>query len=200
MDWIVDHLANISKIAGYVAAILSFSYGFWKWVARPIYKHFAQVSALRCMVETIYEEVTPNGGGSIKDAVRRIESQSGDIEAKLVSLQHIHDAYREDDPIGIFECTTEGENLHVNRTYARWLGVSKTDLLRFGWVNFIPEADRLNYKDHWSAAFLEGRELEFEISLESINKELIHCSVWAYPIADKRGEVVQYLGIMRRIE
>jgi PAS domain S-box-containing protein len=200
MDWIVENLAHISKIVGYLTALAGFCYGLWKWACIPIYKHFKAFGTLNKQIETIYLEVTPNGGGSIKDAIKRIESNYGEIEAKLISLQNIQDAYREDGPIGIFECATTGENLYVNRTYARWLGASKSDLLKLGWVNFVPKEDRESYRKAWKNAFEDGRELEMPMKLIRSDKKEIYCNIWAYPIINKDGTVVQYLGIINKVD
>lgn len=200
-NFFVTHLKETSEIAGYLAAIFGFAFGFYKWVIKPIIKHFKSIAELSRKTEKIYKEITPNGGSSIKDVIRRLDQRTISIEEKLNIMQGIQDAFREDGPIGIFECSVNGENFYVNRTYAKWLGCSKSDLIGFGWRNFLSDFSKKDeYDEEWQQAFLEGREVRFPISFRGLDKKKFFCDVRAYPIKDANGNVTNYLGILSREE
>lgn len=194
-----------------LAGILTFSLVFWKKIIVPFKKHIHSIKKLVSEVEditelnrridferltssvrTILSDLRPNGGTSLRDAVDR-------IEARLIQMERVQGALRQDGPIGIFRCTIEGKNIEVNRTYARWLGCTEKDLLGFGWKNFIVTDD--NYSDDiWYVAFQEGREVELRHVMQSVNGETFWCDVHAYPISDKEGSIVQYLGVIYKVK
>lgn len=196
---------------GALAGILTFALVFWKKVFIPFRRHLKSIKSLVSDVETIVElhhkidfadmvgivktilsDLRPNGGTSLRDAVDR-------IEAKLIQMERVQGALRQDGPIGIYRCTTDGKNIEVNRTYARWLGCTEKDLLGFGWKNFIVTNGDENPDDLWYVAFQEGREIEMRQTLQSVTGETFWCDIHAYPITDKEGNVIQYLGILYKV-
>lgn len=198
---LIELLKNTSEIAGYITAILAFLFSFYKWVIKPIFKHLKLVDDLYKKTETIYKEIIPNSGSSIKDVIQRLDSRTIKIEEKINIMQGIQDAIREDGPIGLFECSEEGENYYVNRTYARWLGCSKSDLMGFGWRNFLDSfALKDEYDNEWKQAFKEHREVRFPIAYKNGKGDSFFCDVRAYPIKNPSGNLINYLGILSREE
>ena len=53
----------------------------------------ARLDALEAALQTVHHEVTPNHGGSIKDAVRRIEASQGSIMSTLDDHGQVLDAH-----------------------------------------------------------------------------------------------------------
>lgn len=194
-----------------LAGILTFSLVFWKKILIPVFHHVKSIKSLVSDVENIVElhqqidfdslvdtvktilvDLRPNSGTSLRDAIDR-------IEARLIQMERVQGALRQDGPIGIFRCTTEGKNIEVNRTYARWLQATEKDLLGFGWKNFVVTNGDEHHDDVWHVAFQEGRELEMRLTLQAVNGETFWVDMHAYPITDKNGNVIQYLGILYKV-
>ena len=55
------------------------------------------------------------------------------------------------------KCNVDGENTFVSRTYARWLGVERSDLLGWRWINYVHADDRQGVRDEWDACRREDR-------------------------------------------
>lgn len=191
-----------AKLLGFIGAVSASTIGFYKFLIKPIYNHFKSIKELSERTKTIYQEITPNGGSSIKDAVKRLEQRSIRIENSLIILQNIQDAIHEDGKIAIFECDINGSNIHVNRTYCKWIGVSKHELLKFGWKNFLSDSElNKKYDKLWKEAFKEGREIEYSLLLrDDDDGKDFSCSVHAYPIKNEEGIIDRYLGLMSRDE
>ena len=196
---IIQNLEIISKSLAYVTGISASLWAIYKYFCKPIYRHFSLLSQLAKKTDSIYKEISLNGGSSIKDSIKRLEESSLSIESKINLMQNVQDAFREDGPIGIFECTQDGKNLYVNRTYAKWMGLSKEDLMGHNWRNYLYSfTERDEYDDDWKEGFAQGREVCFPISFRSKTGEPIFCDVHAYPILGEKGELDRYLGILYR--
>lgn len=191
---IIDHLETAGKIVGSLTAIAGFGFAVWKYIIKPIVKHFETVAK----IDEIYKEVKPNGGSSIKDGIQRLEDTILSVDEKITIIQETQDAFREDGPVGVFECSVEGENSYVNRTYAKWLGASKSDLMGFGWKNYLASFSlKEDYDNEWKQAFQEGREVQFPIAFKKASTgEKFFCDIHAYPITNQEGVVEKYLGIL----
>lgn len=145
-------------------------------------------------LKAIKLELKPNGGSSLRDAVNR-------IEASGVLTERISWAIRRDGPDAIFRCNQDGENIEVNRTYCRWIGVGADELLGHGWRKFLSGGDRdAHYDAEWKAAFKHGREIEFQITLKNIDGEPLDFDVHAYPLVFKKDGTGEYLGVMKLVE
>ena len=192
MQYITENIEIISKIIGGITAIIGFLYGMYKWILKP-------VSDTIIKTDIIYKEVIPNGGGSIKDHIKKIKENSEKIEGGLELLRNTQRCFKEDAGVAIFECTRAGYNKYVNRTYCKWIEVSKEELMGYGWKNFLASLEvKEKYDNDWSQAFAEGREAEFSIILKTASDCKIYCDVHAYPIKGISGEVEKYLGIISK--
>lgn len=63
-----------------------------------------------------------------------------------------------DDQIGYFECDADGKNVYVSSQYAAWMGVSKAELIHWGFLNFTHEQDRDRVLREWASAREQHRE------------------------------------------
>lgn len=190
LEWSLEVIA--AKL-GVITAIITSLTILWKKFLGPLLNkasnHLEQVSSMIKGIEEIRKEIKPNGGTSIKDSINR-------IEARIINMEHVQSALRQDGPMGIFQCKINGQNIDVNRTYCRLLGCTREELLGFGWKNFLHEDGKHEYDEEWKDAFLDGREINFPTKLKSNNGKVIEAEIRAYPITDISGEVVQYLGIL----
>lgn len=145
-------------------------------------------------VNSILAELRPNGGSSVRDAINRIEDRG-------IRTERVNFAVRQDSPFGIFICDKSGSNREVNRTYSRWLGVGADELLGHGWRNYvIKDASSFMHDEEWVEAFNQGREIEFELTMKSSHHATIKVEIKAHPIHNRNNEVVEYVGVIRKVE
>jgi PAS domain S-box-containing protein len=135
----------------------------------------------------VKEKLSPNGGSSAVDAIKRIENRQITYENRQLALLN-------DTKYGVFFCTTLGFNTWVNRTYARFLGCGTNELNGFAWRRFIRTEELARYSKIWESAFRDG--CEFEDTVEFIDahggRVSLHISVSA--VQNEKGETVSYIG------
>ena len=59
--------------------------------------------------------------------------------------------------LATFDTNAKGECTAVNRTYLKWVGMQREDVLGFGWINAIHPDDREHVREEWLAAVREER-------------------------------------------
>ncbi|NLA66813.1 MAG: PAS domain-containing protein [Gammaproteobacteria bacterium] len=123
-----------------------------------------QLRSLQASMRAIECQVHPNGGGSLRDAVSRIEgavaSHGQAIEDMRASVHGIDAMVRSHADLatdGSFECDGAGSIKWVNATFARILGVGRMDIEDTRWKNFIHYEDRAAFLAQLAAALREHR-------------------------------------------
>lgn len=123
-----------------------------------------QLRALQQSLRSIECQVNPNGGGSLRDAVSRIEgavdSHGAAIHEMQESVYGIDAMVRSSADLatdGSFEVNGAGEIKWVNATMARMLGVGRMDLEDTRWKNFIHFEDRTTFLAQLATAQSEHR-------------------------------------------
>lgn len=99
------------------------------------------VSKIDDRLKHVEYEMSPNGGGSIKDAVRIIKA-----EIDAMSWLNPHPSFR---------TTSSGLNVMVNEAYCHMCECSAEDLLKRNWKNFIEDE---NQADDYLRRWLEAAE------------------------------------------
>lgn len=99
---------------------------------------------------------------------------------------------------GEFECGVDGSNTYVNQTYARWIGVGKSELLGWGWVNFVHPDDRDGVRREWDLCRTEHRVYNRRHRIVDSDGLVILVDTLATPIPDA-PPAKQWIGVMRRV-
>ena len=94
------------------------------------------VSNIDTRLKNVEYEISPNGGGSMKDAVKIIKAE---IEAMFWL-----------NPKPSFRVTSKGLNIMVNEAYCNLCATSSEELLRLNWKNFVEDEHQLDdYMRRW---------------------------------------------------
>lgn len=97
------------------------------------------VSNIDVRLKNVEYEISPNGGGSMKDAVKIIKAE---IEAMFWL-----------NPKPSFRVTSKGLNIMVNEAYCNLCSTSSEELLRHNWKAFIDDEKQLDdYMRRWEDA------------------------------------------------
>lgn len=169
----------------------------WRWIklARKIEtvtsENKSEIENLRKEISNlssfIKEKLSPNGGSSAVDAIKRIEDRQLASDARANALLN-------DSKLGVFSCTTEGKNLWVNRTYARFLGCGVDELLGYGWKKFIRTDELERYNKVWRSAFDDGCEFEETVEFLTVEHQRVNLHVTVSAIKDTKGNTASYIG------
>lgn len=175
----------VAKVIGALGTIVGACAALWKYVLKPIKDWFTNTNKLW---ETIAAEFRPNGGGSMKDALNRIETR------QLIEVQ-VRKALNNDAIYGIWESDAEGKCTYVNRTYQRIVGLNHDDLLGWGWINIVHTDDRAKLAQDWEQTLKQEREwhAEFRVVRPSDETTTPVISV-GHPLKGRDGKLKGYVG------
>jgi len=143
-----------------------------------------EIAALSSFVK---EKLSPNGGSSPIDAIKRIEDRQLASDAR-------HNALLNDSKLGVFYCSLDGSNVWVNRTYARFIGCGVDELLGFGWKKFIRTDELERYNKIWKTAFHDGCEFEETVEFITVDHQKIRLHISVSVIKDAKGQTASYIG------
>lgn len=123
-----------------------------------------------------------------------------EVLAGQVHLLTLHVRARGDIDISTaqFETDATGQNIEVNLTYARWLGVGKGELLRWGWINFVHPDDRIRVRKEWDSCRTEHRTYSIRFRMLDVGGEVFTVDVLATHIPED-PPAKKWLGVMRRV-
>jgi len=159
----------------------------YKKGVKPVLKHFTEWYAMQEKINTIFDEITPNGGTSIKDKVD--QTYKG-----LHLLGQIQDAMAADTKAALFRTDPEGNCVWVNRTYTRTVGRDVSELLGHGWQNAIATEDREHVVAEWYRAVEENRDFVVDYRFETPDGKIISCKCRGYKMVCPTGELLGYHG------
>lgn len=161
-----------------------------------------RIADLADSLALINKQLYPNGGGSLMDAVTRIERGHGAaIEEIRTSVSGIEAIVRAQSDLAIdgsFECDPNGANTWVNMTYARMLGVGRMDLLGLAWRNYIHSEDRAAFLAANASALAEHRSFNGRCRLVRSDNDIITVDVAIIPYPD-RPPAKRWFGKLRLV-
>lgn len=171
--------------------------GFGRWIKMPYEVSKQQAvdgkkiqdveTVLADLSKFIKEKLSPNGGSSPIDALKR-------IEARQVVESQIQKAVMQDTNVGYFKCDMLGRNEWVNRSYARFIGCGAQELLGFGWKRFIRTHELERYNEVWQAAFRDGCEFEDTVEFTDVHREAVRLKISVTIITGDKNETIGYFG------
>ena len=144
--------------------------------------------------------VSPNGGGSLMDSAKRMEIAIGSLTDTLKLLSDTVIAENDtDEHVARFHCSVTGENVYVNQTYARWLGVGKADLMGWGFLNMVHPEDTAKVESHWEQCRLERRQYKHRHRVITSTGKVMTLDVTCTPIPET-GAVRKWIGYAHIVE
>jgi PAS domain-containing protein len=218
-------LDALLKATGAIGASVGSAYASWKWIwpwlkndLWPVLVGFKAIAELPTVVHTcsglndtikahdirlarVMKEVLPNGGSSLRDAVGRIETSVSDQAQYLRVMAGTMRANLDSDPYrALFETDADGSNLWVNKTYLRWVNRSVQEMLGWGWLACVADADRERVRDEWLSCVKERRQFQARYFLVDSAGARIEVDCHVVPIPEGASVVERYVGVIRRVD
>lgn len=153
-------------------------------------------STLAALVEKInkvYQEVIPNGGGSLRDSINRVERMALTMNQRQLAL--VSDSEKP-----VFETDAEGDCIWVNPAYCMFLDRQSSFFYGKGWVNGVTPEDRDAVFSEWVAAVNQKRDFEDHVAyLDSKGRRKIGL-VKGYRLRDEADNSLGYIGVITPVE
>lgn len=188
-----DLIQNYAIYIASISAIISGVIVTYKKVVKPVIKHVQQWYVMQDKIDRIFEEITPNGGKSIKDKIDKIDVDLTQVGERLR-------AYLSDTKEAHFETDAEGNCTRVNRTYTRLVERETSEVLGHGWHNCVYQPDREKVIEAWQDAVDDDRELTIKFNFETPSGKIIPVRGTSYKMTNDEGEVIGYLGKIKVLE
>jgi len=156
----VSNIEDITKLVTLILGGLGASYKLGKIVFIFIKKQYDRIISVNNKIDIIFKEVTPNGGGSIKDKINTLTDQmtfNTHMTEKIFYRQRWILDNREEP---IFESSEDGKCIWVNSYYTKLLKRDAGYFMEHGWKNAIHESDRERVIQNWNDCIKDGRMYE----------------------------------------
>jgi PAS domain S-box-containing protein len=142
--------------------------------------------------EAVMHELTRNNGGSMRDAVDRMElALHVNVATVRQALDH-HEA-------AMFHADEHGRTIWVNNTYLRWTGRQLRDVVGYGWMTSVSESMRDEVREEWDDVVREQREFSMHYAMIDADGTEFIVDAMARPVMDPKGEkVVRWNGEIRQ--
>lgn len=171
----------------------------WRKFWRGVLDGLRTIPELKADVKGIRYYVAPNGGGSLMDTMRRTETAVSVLTEQVdLVVQTMWVENDTDDNVGRFHCNAAGENTYVNQVYARWLGVGKTELLGWKFLNFMHPDDVERIRRYWEQCRIEHRQYRLRHRMVDTDGHVFDVEVVATPIPEL-APVKRWIGSIRRL-
>lgn len=166
-DFSIEKIVSLLTVTGILIKVGCIVFRFCK-------KQYETVSTAHKQLNLIFKELTPNGGGSMKD---KINHMSKEITTNTTMTEQIYYRQRwmlDHRTESIFEADKSGQIHWVNKPYCILTGRDSTDLLGHNWKNTVHEDDRERVVANWDACVKDERQFEDEYRMITPNGEVIN--------------------------
>lgn len=102
------------------------------------------------------------------------------------------------DTVGRFDAGVHGGNTYVNQTYARWLGVGKSELLGWNFLNFVHPDDVDLLRSTWDTCRKEHRKMSHKVRLVPAFGGEFTVTISLIPVPDG-PPAKKWIGSLRRV-
>ena len=178
-----ESLAMASTLAGIATSVTVF---LWKKLLKPAMRLMDDHEEIKKSIDIIKGEVTPNGGGSLKDAVNSLKQTCKNIETTQKVLDqrskaslHYHDR-------ALFEVDKLGGMKWFNERFESLTEDNGTPTEGFDWVSIVDESEREDFVKEVTSCLEMCRKIDIET--KSVHNQTIHFLGYPYRIADKDHE------------
>lgn len=164
------------------------------WTFKFLKKQYENVLKVHHQVEVIFKEITPNGGGSIKDKINLMSKEISSNTQMTEQIFHRQRWMMDHRQEAIFEAQFSGEVSWVNKPYCKLTSRDSTDLIGHNWKNTIFEEDRKRVVTNWESCVKDKRQFEDEYRIVITDGRIINV-VCSASLVDGYG----YLGSIKLV-
>ena len=193
----------IIGIGGIATAILAV-WGLWDKIIKPwfeesrksreeIVKAITYIEGISEQLEKVSKELQPNGGGSIKDQIKQIAN-----DIKTIRIERDATFYLAKEPS--FKSDGKGYYTSINYSLTQLVGVSESELLGLGWLNYIALEDKDRIWEEWENIIESGKEISLFYGIKNpTTMEVIPIKCRAVINRDS-DKVISVIGILEPTE
>ncbi len=185
-------LGQIAAAAGAVGSLVTSIVLINKRIVKPVRSWLARADTVHRIVS---EQLTLNGGKSLKDSVMRLESLHLKSQADLQAYFSLMTP----NGVAMFEADSNGRCTSANGVYKAWTGSGDEDLLGEAWLGVVLYDDREMVHRGWNEAVRDRRD--YESYHRMIDAQGVAFWVHCYAVVRRlHGTFYGYIGRIERTE
>jgi len=206
-DTLIQVAVSLKEIGTFVLA-------HWEWVfatailpiwkyGKKIYHFYKDMSTMReqmpILVESIkttnskldklFTYIAPNGGGSISDALVRME------KGGIIS-QQMQWSEKDSSKDGFFLTDENGLWTKTNKTFQKMVSATAEDCKGNGWIEYLTNTSREEVVDQYREAIEEKRGVEIECAFRRDYAGIWYCILSLSPTRND-GKIIAYTGTIK---
>ena len=143
-------------------------------------------------LDFIVDQLKPNSGTSLRDAINRLEKNQRLSDAKMSHYLDTKDT-------AMFETNEEGLFVWVSKGYESLTGRSSNDLKNWGWTLAIDPLDLERIRSEWQLAISQKRAFETTYRIKPIDGMPIQCSCRAVPTIFN-DKIIAWVGVINPVK
>ena len=147
-----------------LTTLLGFLGAVWLKVLRPAMQFIDKHDDVVQSIETIENEITCNGGGSLKDSVIRLNDTCGRIENRQKIIEQRTKASLHYSNTALFETDKKGRLVWTNEPFYLMTGQTLTDIKGYDWITYIHEEDREEFLQEFKSCLEMNRKFSKELT------------------------------------
>lgn len=171
-EWIKEHadgvviggaLASLAVWASRAWSIASGARKAWAWVMMffgGAQRVLDRLDSQDATLAAIRAELTPNGGGSLKDIVRKTHDLA--MIAELRTKQILATS-----PVGVYQCDRDGNCIWVNDALCSIFGLDSAAMMGRGWLLAVADDEREESNGHWQRAVDQDLPYSWTYTIEN---------------------------------
>lgn len=166
-----------------------------------------QLGKISAAVARIEKEVSFNGGGSIKDAVFKLEKRS---EEEWRILRELRDCSRETslrldiadeaDNRMSFKLGCEKNCVFISESFLRFFGYTQRDVIGLNWDFAVARKSKRAFQSGWKNAYERRARYHDETLIVDSDGNEHRCLIRGFPLTDSGGDLTGYYGTVEVLE
>ena len=182
LEWLANNMDYIVKILAGLTTISVPLFAAFRWIREQGKK-----------LNTIYLQLTPNGGKSLSDRITQINRELRVQQTRYYVLS-------DSDPhSAMFECSPLGSWTYVSDHVAKLFGTEKAELIGRNWLRKIEnEFERNHVWDSWKRAIEQDIPYKDVITIQR-DKETVSLEIETFPCRDVDNSVLLYVGTIKKV-
>lgn len=192
-NWLIESGEAVGAFMAALATLFGAFKAVQKYLVRPALRHFAMVHQTCLDVQEMKKELTPNGGGSMKDQVASFGKSLSRLEGLLLATLSVSEN-------GVWLADEDGRWQWVNGWFAENVGWMPHEMHGAGWKNVVCQEDRDRVFDEWDACIRESRDFILDFAYVTKRGEGVRVQAKCAPIrSNTTRKIVGYVGFVTRL-
>jgi len=154
---------DVTLMCTMLGSLLTFLAAVWVKVLKPAMKFIDKHDDVVGSIKTIEQELTCNGGSSLKDAVVALNVTCVRIEDRQTVMEQRTKASLHYSKIPLFETDDKGRLIWSNAAFRQLTGQSMTDIKGFDWLTYIHEDERVEFLEEFNSCLSMSRKFSKEV-------------------------------------